>query len=147
VSDPRDLARKVAKFKPGDTVPVEVVRNGKTMTIDVKIGKMPGEKTAASSPSQEAPTAAKLPELGMRLAPAEDGAGVKVVEVLPDSAADSQGIRSGDVIVEVGGAQVNRPGDVRERLAQAVDSKQKRILMLVRSGDSQRFVALELNKG
>jgi serine protease Do len=147
VSDPRDLARKVAKFKPGDTVPVELVRNGKTMTIDVKIGRMPGEKTAAAGSSQEAPANTKLPELGMRLAPAEDGAGVKVVEVLPDSAADDQGIRSGDVIVEVGGSQVNRPGDVRDRLAQAVDNKQKRILMLVRSGDSQRFVALDLNKG
>lgn len=146
VDNPRDLARKVAKFKPGETVPMEIVRDGKTMTIDVKIGKMPGDKTADATTDKNAgPANAKLPELGMRLATAEDGAGVKVVEVMPESAADDQGIRAGDVIVEAAGTQVNRPGDVREKLAQAVQEKKKNILLLVRSGDNQRFVAVDIN--
>jgi serine protease Do len=147
VSNPRDLARKVAKFAPGKTIPLEIVRGGKTMTIGVKIGTMPGEKQAAASPDQSSPSSARLPELGMRLRAAEDGAGVQVEEVLPDSVADNQGIRAGDVIVEVAGTQVNRPADVREKLAEAVKGKQKKVLMLVRSGDNQRFVALDIAKG
>ncbi len=147
VDNPRDLARTVATFKPGESVPMEIIRNGKPMTIDVKIGKMPGDKTAAANPEQAAPANTGLPELGLRLETAEDGAGVRVVEVKPDSAADSQGIRAGDVIVEVAGTQVNRPSDVKDKLAAAVLEKQKKVLLLVRSGDSQRFVALDINKG
>jgi serine protease Do len=145
VANPRDLARKVAKFAPGETVPMEIVRSGKTMTVDVRIGKMPSDKQAAAPSTQEAP-ANKLPQLGMQLAPAEDGAGVKVMGVLNDSVADSQGIKAGDVILEVAGSQVNRPSEVKEKLAEAVKDNQKKVLMLVRSGDSQRFVALDIGK-
>jgi len=36
---------------------------------------------------------------------------------------------------------------VKDKLAEAVQDKQKKVLMLVRSGDSQRFLALDLSKG
>jgi serine protease Do len=148
VTGPRDLARKVAKFAPDASVPLEIIRDGKTMTIDVKIGTMPAERQASAAPSEDAaPAAAQLPQLGMRLQPAEDGAGVTVAEVVPGSVAAERGIQQGDVIVEVAGAQVNQPGDVRDKLAEAVSGKQKNILMLVRSGEGQRFVALDISKG
>jgi serine protease Do len=147
VSDPRDLARKVAKLEPGKTFPVEIIRNGKPMTLEVRIGTMPGDQAKAAVPGDAAPAGARLPELGMQLRPAQDGAGVTVVAVSPDSVASEQGIRSGDVIIEVAGKEVNRPSDVRDRLAEAVAAKQKKVLVLVRSGDSQRFVALDIGKG
>jgi serine protease Do len=147
VSDPRDLARKVAKLDPGKSFPMEIIRDGKPMTLEVKIGAMPTQKTASAEPNEQAPTETKLPELGMQLQPAEDGAGVKVVGVNPDSTASERGIRAGDVIIEVAGKEVNRPADVKDRLAEAVQDKQKKVLVLVRSGDSQRFVALDIDKG
>jgi serine protease Do len=152
VSDPRDLARKVARLKLNQSYPMEIVRDGKPMTIDVKIGTMPVDQTvAAKTGNDNAPAEeTKLPQLGMQLEPAEDGAGVKVVGVTPDGVAAEQGIRNGDVIIEVAGEQVNGPADVKARLAEVVAAKQKRVLVLVRSGENQRFVALSLeqqNKG
>ena len=48
VSDSRDLSRKVAGIKPGDAVPLTVVRDGKTMDLEVKIGTMPDDPKMAS---------------------------------------------------------------------------------------------------
>jgi serine protease Do len=138
VSDPRDLAKKVARYAPGKSVDVTVVRDGKTITIPVELGKMPGDEQAANTKPAE-PERTGLAELGVRLAPAEDGAGVRVVDVQPGSTAETGGIRPGDVILEVAGEEVHEPADVKSALASV---KGKRIVMLVRSGDSQRFVAL-----
>ncbi|WP_119274912.1 Do family serine endopeptidase [Taklimakanibacter deserti] len=143
VSDPRDLAKKVARYTPGKSVEVTIVRDGKTMQIPVELGKMPGDDQAANTKPSE-PERTGLAELGVRLAPAEDGAGVKVIDVKPGSSADQRGIRPGDVILEVAGREVHEPADVKSALASV---KGKRIVMLVRSGDNQRFVALPGNEG
>jgi serine protease Do len=145
VADPRDLAKKVAHIQPGKTIDVEIVRDGKTMTVPVAIGKMPSSDQAANTkPSESSHT--DLASLGLRLAPAQDGAGVQVTEVAPDSPAADYGIRNGDVILEIGGKQVHSPADVREALNK-VKGGNKKIVMLVRSGNNQRFVALPAGKG
>jgi serine protease Do len=145
ITDPRDLAKKVARYAPGKSVDVTIVRAGKTMTIPVALGKMPGDKEAsANTKPQEQPEHTGLAELGVQLAPAEDGAGVKVLEVKPGSTAENGGIRPGDVILEVAGHEVHAPADVKTALASL---KGKRIVMLLRSGDNQRFVALPGSEG
>ncbi len=78
------------------------------------------------------------------MVPAEDGAGVTVTEVAPDSAAAERGLRPGDVILEVAGTEVHDPADVRDAMKA---SGKKRVLMLVKSGDGQRFIALPANAG
>jgi serine protease Do len=145
VNDPRDLAKKVARYSPGKSVDVTIIRDGKTMTLPVALGKMPGDKQAANE-TPTAPERGSFTGLGVRLAPAEDGAGVRVVEVKPGSAAEEQGIRAGDVILEVAGKEVHEPADVRTALSTAQGSG-KRIVMLVRSGDNQRFIALPGGEG
>jgi serine protease Do len=67
-----------------------------------------------------------------------------VTEVDPNGVAAAQGLRPGDVILEVGGKQVHGMGEVKDALKA---SGKKRVLMLVRSGDSQRFVALPVEQG
>jgi len=145
VSDPRDLAKKVARLAPGKTTKVELIRNGKTMEIDVELGKMPGDKQASAGDS--APTQTSFADLGLKLAPGNDGDGVSVVEVKPGSAAEEKGLKAGDVILEVAGKEVHDPADVTAAVGSLKDGKQKRVLMLVRSGDAQRFVAMPVAKG
>jgi 2-alkenal reductase len=41
VEDSADLADEIANFKPGDTVPLEVHRDGDTKEIRVKLGERP----------------------------------------------------------------------------------------------------------
>ena len=142
ISDARDLSKKVARFAPGKSINVEIIRDGKPMTVAVKIGTMPNDTRMAARPAQ--PESTDLTSLGLKLGAAEDGAGVKIVEVAPNSIADQQGLKSGDIILEVAGADVNGPADVQEALKAAGKS---RVLMLVRSGESQRFMALPLAKG
>ena len=142
VEDARDLARKVARVAPGKPVPVTIVRNGKTMELTVKIGVMPDEPKMAGAKAPDEKTS--LAALGIELAPAPDGAGVQIIGVAPDSPAAERGLKPGDVILEVAGREVNEPGDVKNALA---DGAKKRVLILVRSGDNQRFIALPLDRG
>jgi serine protease Do len=142
VTDARDLARKVARIAPGKSVPVTVVRGGKTMELAVKIGVMPDDPKMAGAKTPDAKT--NLAALGIELAPAPDGAGVQITGVKPDSVAADRGLKAGDVILEVAGREVHEPGDVKDALK---DGAKKRVLMLVRSGDDQRFVALPLDRG
>jgi serine protease Do len=143
VADARDLAKKVAGIAPGKTVPADIIRNGKAMTLDVVIGKMPGEAQMASAGAGHS-GGSSLESFGLKLAPADDGAGVKITEVDPSGTAADQGLKPGDVILEVAGHEVHGPADVRDALKSA---GKKRVLMLVRSGDNQRFIALPQAKG
>jgi serine protease Do len=144
VADPRDLAKKVARFAPGKSVDLTIVRDGKTMDVSVEIGKMPANEQMANAQPAE-PSHTDLASLGLRLAPAQDGQGVTVTDVAPDSPAADRGLRSGDVILEVAGKEVHDPADVRQALSGAKGAG-KKVVMLVRSGDNQRFVALPLGK-
>ena len=142
ISDARDLAKKMARIAPGKSINVDIIRDGKPMTVAVKVGTMPTDMRMAAKGGKTDST--NLSSLGLKLGPAEDGAGVKIVEVAPDSIADQQGLKPGDVILEVAGEQVDGPSDVKQALKEAGKS---RVLMLVRSGDNQRFLALPLAKG
>ncbi len=138
IDDARDLARTIAKVKPGTDIAVDIVRNGKPEVVTVKIGTMPGEapKMAGVTKADEG---FDLSGLGLDVAPADDGAGVRITSVDPASAASERGLKAGDVILEVAGKQVNTPAETREAL-KVEDGK--RVLLLVRSGDSQRYIAL-----
>ncbi len=144
ISDSRDLSRKVAQLKPGRPVDVSLVRDGKTMDIQVKIGTMPAEPKMASAGGSSKDDGMSLSDFGLKVAPAQDGAGVTVTEVAPDSAAAERGLKAGDVILEVAGVEVNQPSDIRAALK---DNTKKRVLMLVKSEDGQRFLALPTAKG
>jgi serine protease Do len=71
--------------------------------------------------------------------PAEDGEGLRISGLDPDSAAAERGLKPGDVILEIAGKHVTAPADAEAALARA---KGKNVLLLVRSGDSQRYITL-----
>ncbi len=93
ISDARDLAKKVARFAPGKSINVEIIRDGKPMTVAVKIGTMPNDVRMAARTTQP-DDSTDLTSLGLKLGPAEDGAGVKIVEVAPNSVAAEQGLKA-----------------------------------------------------
>jgi serine protease Do len=142
IDDARDLSKKVARVKPGQTVDVVIIRDGKQETLKIEIGKMPGQQ-AMAAPAVEAPAKTDLAQLGLRLESAGDGAGVKVVDVDPEGAAAQRGIRPGDTILEVAGIDVQSPADVKAALKTA----KANALLLVKSGEGQRFVAVPLDQG
>jgi serine protease Do len=69
--------------------------------------------------------------------------GALVVAVAPDSPAAEKGVRPGDVITRVNQQNVKNAAEAVTALNAA--KKDDRALLLVRRGDSQRFVALNFS--
>ncbi len=149
-----DKVEQVAKFRnrisltrPGTTVKLLVLRDGKKKKLDVTIG-------AQDADEQGRPTAAgELPELGMSLQTLtaelaeqfgyEDAAGVLVTNVESGSLAARAGIKRGDLIEEVNRREVSAPEQVKSLIK---ESRKKTVLLLVRQGDASRYLALRLEK-
>ncbi len=157
INEMRDLPRMVAETEVGKDVRVVVWRKGKTQTVKVVLGLL-DEGSATPGPDVDAPEAPATAEsaLGMKMEPltaknrsdydvAADAKGVLVVEVEAGSAAAEKGIRPGDVIVEVAQEEVATPADVRGGVARAKEEGRKSLLILVRTGEEKRFVALTVN--
>ncbi len=140
IIDGHDLAKIIAHSAPGKKVELAIMRAGKPLTITVTLATMPNDpKMASLAPAAAESQKGGLSAYGLEVAPADDGAGVKVLKVDPKSSAAERGVKEGDVIVEVAGSEVNDAAGVTSALKQATGSK---VLMLVRNGDGQRFVAL-----
>ncbi len=146
VKSPRDLARKVAGIKPGTSSELEIIRDDRRITKSVKIGEVPGKKKAASVDRDDRDnTGTSLASLGLSLAPSHDE-GVRIIDVDPDGPAADRGLREGDKILEIAGVQVTDPDDVVNAVERADRKGRRSVLMLVRSRDGQRFVAVPLKQ-
>jgi serine protease Do len=138
ISDARDLAKVIALVAPGKKVELSIIRDGKPQIVSVTLASMPTDpKLPSASPAE--PSRSGLADYGIEVAPADDGAGVKVTKIDPQSSAAEKGLTAGDVILEVAGTEVNDQASVSAALKQAKGNK---ILMLVRNADGQHFVAL-----
>ncbi|MGI9387152.1 MAG: Do family serine endopeptidase [Methyloligellaceae bacterium] len=150
IKDSRDLSRKIASLQPKSDTRIVVYRNGEKRTVTMELGRFPGMKKLAKL-QEGKPVGEELEDLGMSLAPAtsrtgEEEDGVVITDVNPDSSAAEKGLKSGDIILEVGGEAVSEPGDVLNGLRAAKRKGRKAILLRVQSGDQQRFIALPLKK-
>jgi serine protease Do len=96
----------------------------------------------ASAPDEKKPMS--LADLGLEVEPADDGAGLRITKINPDAEAARRGLQVGDIIMEVAGKPVTNPADVAQSIEKA---KGKRVLMLVRQGDNQRFITLPRDQG
>ncbi len=143
ISDARDLAKVISRVTPGKVVQLSIIRGGKAQTVPVTLDAMPTDVKMASA-KVEQPKAGSLSAYGLEVATADDGAGVKVTKVDPKSDAAERGLKEGDVILEVAGAIVNDPAAVASALK---DATGKKVLMLIKNADGQRFVALPHAKG
>jgi serine protease Do len=148
VRDSRDLAKKIAALAPGSKVAVSILRKGEQKTLMLALEPMPNDRQAkADAGAKDAD--AGVPHLGLSLAPASqvagaDAKGLVVTGVESDSAAAEQGLKTGDVILSVGGNAVSSIGEMRKMLTDARSQGRANVLMRVKSGEATRFVALPL---
>ena len=149
IADSRDLARKVAELAPNTSVDVKVWRNNAEQVVKVKLGTFPGGKEDPSKPEPVKPSSSniELEQLGLTLLPARTGGkseGAVIAEVAPGSDAAAKGLKSGDVILAVGGETVTTPEEVVAGVAKAQALKRKAVLLHVKSADQKRFVPVQL---
>src|SRR5438034_4666144 len=152
VKDARDLAKQIGSMAPGSTAKLTILRKGEEKTFSIALGELPNQREArAAMPDSSAPEGTDVPRLGLTVVPAGQVAGsgsegVVVTDVDPNGIASDQGVKTGDVILEVGGKKVANPADIRSALKDAQKDGKRTILMRVKSGDATKFVALRLGK-
>jgi len=152
VKDARELARIIGGFAPGSTVKLDVLHKGKSKVVSLTLGQLPNAQQAkadSETDGKRSRLGIDVPHLGLTLAPAgkADSAskeGVVITKVEPKSAAADRGLKKGDVILEVAGKNVTKPGDVGDALEAARTDKKGSVLMRLRSGDAPRYVAVPL---
>ncbi len=158
VADTRGLVRKVADTDVGKATRVVVLRDGKTETLTITLGRRE-EAEAEAVPVAAAPSAEPEVQdlLGLTITPltAEDAdkmglasgtTGLLVTAVDPASEAFAKGLREGDVIAEAGQQKVEVIGDLEARITEARDAGRKSLLLLIRRDGDPRFVALSVEK-
>ena len=148
------LSRVVADAAPSKAAKVTVWRDGKSRELNVKLGEAAKSEQVADARAQaNGPQATAGLGLTLRPLTDEDRAqlsvpsdvnGALVVAVAPDSTAADKGVRPGDVITRVNQQSVKNPAEALAALNAAKKSN-SRALLLVRRGDSQRFVALSFS--
>ncbi|WP_294977987.1 DegQ family serine endoprotease [Tabrizicola sp.] len=156
VASAGDLTRRVADAPIGEAVPVIVLRDGRTETLAVTLGRREDAEAKTMPASSPAPDAPKQMEtLGMTLAPLDDDMrsrlgldastqGLMVMKVDQASEAFTKGLVEGDLITEAGQQKVVRLQDLEDMIKQAKDAGRKSILLLVRRSGDPRFVALSI---
>ncbi|MBB3454002.1 serine protease Do [Rhizobium sp. BK313] len=154
VKDPRDLARRIGAMQPGSKVDVSLWRDGKAQSVTVELGTLPADQNQASNddnsqqPQPQQPSSEKaLADLGLTVGPSDDGKGVAITGVDPDSDAADKGVKEGEKITSVNNQQVSNAGDIAKVIDQAKKDGRTRALFQIQSNDGSRFVALPINAG
>lgn len=157
VPDSKALVRAVADAPIGEMVKVVVLRQGKSVDLDVKLGRR--EEAEAQADLEGGKSTPAEPQssviLGLTLQPYTDemaadlglqpgDTGLVVMDVDVASEAYTKGLRQGDLITEAGQQKVATLQDIQDRVAEAKDAGRKSLLLLVRTQGDPRFVALAL---
>ena len=157
VPDSKALVRAVADAPIGEMVKVVVLRQGKSVDLDVKLGRR--EEAEAQADPEGGKATPDQPQssviLGLTLQPYTDemaadlglqpgDKGLVVMDVDVASEAYTKGLRQGDLITEAGQQKVATLKDIQDRVAEAKDAGRKSLLLLVRTQGDPRFVALSL---
>ena len=146
VADNNQLRNAVSQTTPGATVPLQVLRNGRSETLQATVGELETVKERADAPSA-GPSGGKY---GMNVQPltpdVAEGAGVPrgtqgliITDIDPAGLAAESQLQEGDVIERVNGKAVRSGEDLRA----ALDRKDgKPSLLLVHRQDATVFLTL-----
>jgi serine protease Do len=145
VHEEHELPALVAQTAVGTKVPVDILRNGKKMTLEVTVGELK-EQQVASAKTEEGGANWGMavrditPEIAQQFH-LEKSKGVVIQRVAPDSPAADASLQPGDVVLEVNRVKVE---DVKAFLAQAEEAKKnkKPALLLVQRGNATLYTVV-----
>jgi len=142
ITDSQALIRAIGQNRAGDTVSIDLIRNGKTKTIKAKLGKRPSEKEIRNarfepkSLDRGPDKAPILSKLGMAVTTAPDGK--VVVSAVNDNHPATGRLKVGDRILEVNGQRIDSPTE----LTRALHERGKHLVLVVQRDRRRIYVAL-----
>jgi serine protease Do len=149
LKDVADLRNRVALLPPDSTAKLDLIRNGKAVSVEVNIGARPNDVSEAATTSPEGSGSLLeqfglafqnlTPELADRLG-YDDKQGVVISQVEPGSPASTAGLRPGQLIEEVNKKAVRNVKELQQVMGKSDDKK--RLLLRVRSGNLSQYVVL-----
>jgi serine protease Do len=165
VNPDQTVSYLVANVPVGSRVPIEVIRNGKHLTVPVTIAQRPTEEALAKQLGQgdegiqqqgggQAGTATS--SLGLSLQPLNPQiaralnvpagtTGVVITSVDQSSDAASKGLQRGDIIIAVQGQKVTTPAQVVAAVDAAKKAGRSSVLLLVQRGSAPgAFVGIDI---
>jgi Do/DeqQ family serine protease len=145
--DNNALRNRIASTRPGTTISVDIVRDGKPQTLQATVDQLSAKdaaRAARGEGEQESGgyglTVEPLtPEIARNLG-IKRTEGVVISEVDPDGAAAAADLRAGDVVLQVNGQVVKTPTELKSALGRAGD---RPVLLLVARGNAEVFVTVK----
>ncbi|MBA3915914.1 MAG: PDZ domain-containing protein, partial [Acidobacteriales bacterium] len=147
VTDAGKLQVEIGQKQPGTTVKLDVVRDGKKITVPITLEAMGSD----NNDTESADSAKGKPRWGLGLGDltpdvrqqvqAPSGVqGVVVGTVQPGSPADNAGIQRGDIIVEINRKPVESASDAAKVLGEVPGGKDALVLVWSNGGSSFRVL-------
>jgi len=151
ITTPDDLRNAVQSYKPGDKVMLSYLRNGKSNSVEIELGKTPGSGpmtynldslrnmmgqyfngnnynfSMPQMPGNQFYFHNNRPRLGIKIEDAKDGNGAKILDVEQGSAAEKAGLKTGDVITQMNGQKIKDANDVRSQVMQSENKEDYKI--------------------
>ncbi len=160
VKDSHELVRRVADTEVGRSVPLTVLRDGKSLELSLKIGRreeaegQPDGGQDSATPAEPAPPVdtkvlgltlnVLTDEMRSQMGLNPDAEGLVITDIDQSSEAYDKGLRAGDLITEAGQRKVTSPADLQARITDAKEAGRKSLLLLIRREGNPRFVALSV---
>ncbi|MCX6891546.1 MAG: DegQ family serine endoprotease [Verrucomicrobiota bacterium] len=152
VPDSRRLRLMVGTVKPGTAVPVKILREGSTKSLEVTVQQQPGTEEIAKGDGPVNPDNGTLngvsvsdldPEARQQMKIPEHITGAVITEVEPGSPAAEAGLKAGDVIQEIN----RHPVKTAEEAVKLTETpKDKVTLLRVWSNGGSRYVVVDESK-
>jgi serine protease Do len=148
IDEMNELPRVVASTPVGKEVDVAILREGKPMTLKLKVGELKDEAAAPTVEKAKLELGMSVQEITPEMAQQlrlNELTGVVVSQVEPGGAADEAGVQRGDVIREVNGNLVRSYSDYRAALAKV--KKGEIVRLLIRRGERNLYLTVRNSKG
>ena len=150
IKDTRELVRIVGDSSVGKKVLVKVLRDGKEVSLSVKLGRLE-DNIASSQPVRQ--RTKKVEFAGMTLSNVgkevaeqfgidQNIKGVVIVDVEAGSIAEDKGLKKGDIIIQVNRIKISSTDELYKLNEEAKKANKTSILMLILRDGMRRFIGL-----
>jgi serine protease Do len=148
ITDASDLQLAVGQMKPGTTIKLNLLRDGKSMTVPVTLEAMGSRDKEGNDVSENTQGKARwglgladvTPEIRQELQAPSNVHGAVIEQVKPGSPADDAGLRRGDVITQVNRKDVQNAAETKDALTSVPKGQDALVLVWSNGGSTFRVL-------